>query len=320
MLIPIDNDERALLPAIYWLTNATCQLLPSPQSRRVYASRITSFLTWLERTGLEFGRESVEQWIGEQYKAGKGRSSINQSIAALKKLAETAAAYKAITADCALGIQQVRVKPASRVRLGNWLSPEQAARLVKLPDTRTTAGKRDALLLGLLVGCGLRREEAAALNWGKCQHRQGRAVLVDVDGKGGKLRTIVLPVWVSSRLEAWRVVVGSAATENSKVLRAVTNDGRVSTGLSSAGVWYTVKRYAEALGVPELAPHDLRRTFAKLSKAGGAKLDQIQVALGHSSVGTTERYLATALDFTDPACDHLGLAIEAMAFPESRER
>ena len=56
------------------------------------------------------------------------------------------------------------------------------------------------------------------------------------------------------------------------------------------------KPYAEAAGVPGIAPHDLRRTCAKLCRAGGGELEQIQLLLGHASVQTTERYLGTKQD------------------------
>jgi site-specific recombinase XerD len=58
-------------------------------------------------------------------------------------------------------------------------------------------------------------------------------------------------------------------------------------------VWQMLKQYAKAAGVVGIAPHDLRRTCAKLCRAAGGELEQIQLLLGHSSVQTTERYLGT---------------------------
>ena len=66
--------------------------------------------------------------------------------------------------------------------------------------------------------------------------------------------------------------------------------------LSEKVVWQLIKPYAEAAGVPGIAPHDLRRTCAKLCRAGGGELEQIQLLLGHASVQTTERYLGTRQD------------------------
>jgi integrase/recombinase XerD len=62
-------------------------------------------------------------------------------------------------------------------------------------------------------------------------------------------------------------------------------------------------------GVPRLAPHDLRRTCAKLCRAAGGDLEQIQLLLGHASIQTTERYLGTKQDLVDAVNDDLGLEL-----------
>ncbi len=62
-------------------------------------------------------------------------------------------------------------------------------------------------------------------------------------------------------------------------------------GVAEKLAWHVVKEFAEKTGVSKLAPHDLRRTCAKLCRAAGGELEQIQVLLGHVSVQTTERYL-----------------------------
>lgn len=69
-----------------------------------------------------------------------------------------------------------------------------------------------------------------------------------------------------------------------------------------------VERYSAQLGI-RVAPHDLRRTFAKLARKGHAPLEQIQLSLGHASVQTTERYLGLEQDLVDGPCDHLGLRL-----------
>jgi integrase len=66
-----------------------------------------------------------------------------------------------------------------------------------------------------------------------------------------------------------------------------------SEGLGEKVVWQLIKPYAEIAGVPGIAPHDLRRTCAKLGRAGGGELEQIQLLLGHASAQTTERYFGT---------------------------
>jgi integrase/recombinase XerD len=77
--------------------------------------------------------------------------------------------------------------------------------------------------------------------------------------------------------------------------------------MSTAAVWKIVTRYCEALGFANTAPHDLRRTAAKLMRAGGASLEQISLTLGHESLDVTKRYLGTELDLTDAATDAIDL-------------
>jgi integrase len=80
-----------------------------------------------------------------------------------------------------------------------------------------------------------------------------------------------------------------------------------------------VRHYGEQIGIHNLAPHDLRRTFAKLAHKGHAALEQIQLSLGHASVTTTERYLGVRQDLTDAPCDHLGLRVEVQSCARADE-
>jgi integrase len=61
--------------------------------------------------------------------------------------------------------------------------------------------------------------------------------------------------------------------------------------MTEQAIYNLVVEYAESLGFGKLAPHDLRRTFAKLAHKDGSGLDQIQLSLGHGSIQTTEKYL-----------------------------
>jgi integrase len=73
-------------------------------------------------------------------------------------------------------------------RLGNWLTREQAKELLAVPDRATLKGKRDYVILALLVGCALRRNELAELDVETIQQREGRWVLADLEGKGRRIR------------------------------------------------------------------------------------------------------------------------------------
>lgn len=77
--------------------------------------------------------------------------------------------------------------------------------------------------------------------------------------------------------------------------------------MSDKAVWDLVKEYAGRLGI-DLAPHDVRRTCAKLCRAAGGAIEQIQLLLGHASIQTTERYLGTQQELASAVNDGLGIA------------
>ena len=83
----------------------------------------------------------------------------------------------------------------------------------------------------------------------------------------------------------------------------------MGNGITEQAIYNVVAEYAEKLENDGIAPHDLRRTFAKLAHKGGSPIDQIQLSLGHDSIQTTEKYLGVEQDLTDAPCDHLGLRI-----------
>ena len=80
-------------------------------------------------------------------------------------------------------------------RLGNWLTPKEGQRLLSAVSTDTLRGKRDAAMLGLLIGCGLRRSELVELDVDRIQQREQRWVILDLIGKGGRVRTVPMPGW-----------------------------------------------------------------------------------------------------------------------------
>ena len=100
----------------------------------------------------------------------------------------------------------------------------------------------------------------------------------------------------------------AAGISTGRILRALNRHGRITgESLSPQAVLAAVAFYGAELSL-KLKPHDLRRTCAKLCRAGGGELEQIQILLGHASIQTTERYLGTRQNLADAPNDRLGLA------------
>jgi integrase len=168
-------------------------------------------------------------------------------------------------------------------------------------------GKRDHALFAVLIGCGLRRSEAVALSFQHIQQREGRWLIVDLVGKHGRIRSVPMPDWAKYAIDQWSAARG---INIGRVFQPFHRGRRLTGGsLTAKCIWFTLRKYAAELGWPKLAPHDLRRTYAKLAHQGGAKLEQIQISLGHASIQTTERYLGIKQDLADAPCDHLGLKL-----------
>ena len=104
-----------------------------------------------------------------------------------------------------------------------------------------------------------------------------------------------IPWWVKADLDAW---ISAADVREGKLSRSIRKDGAVwGLGVTQNVVWYVVKKCAQRAGIDRLAPHDLRRSCARLCHSAGGELEQIQFLLGHVSVQTTEtlrRMRATA--------------------------
>jgi integrase/recombinase XerD len=277
----------------------------SPLTRVLYGRALDDYFHWREEQGRPaFTRAAVQAHRVALEARGLAPSSVNQRLAAVKKLAREAAANGLLDAGTAAAIDQVPGVRQAGTRAGNWLTGAQAETLINAPDPATLKGKRDRALLALLVGCGLRRAEACALTFEHIQQRDGRWAIVDLRGKHGRIRTVAVPAWVKQAIDRW---CEAAAIDAGHILRAMNRHGRI-TGrtVSPQAVLNAVALYGSEVGIA-LKPHDLRRTCAKLCRAQGGELEQIQILLGHASIQTTERYLGVKQNLADAPNDRLGL-------------
>ena len=188
---------------------------------------------------------------------GLGPISINVRITAVRKLAVEAADNGLLAPELAPGIARIKGVRSHGVRVGNWLSLHQAQALLNTPDVRTKKGLRDRAMLGTLLGCGLRRSELAALTMKHVQQRDNRWCIVDLVGKHGRVRTIPMPAWTKNGIDAWTAEAG--VTEGHLFRPVNRGDQIYGERMSEKVVWQMLQPYAAAAGVPQIAPHDLRR-------------------------------------------------------------
>jgi site-specific recombinase XerD len=280
--------------------------LCSPESKRGYRHAIDEFIQWYcSEPRLSFNRIVVTRYRIALEDRQLAAGTINGRLAAVRRLAYEAADAGLLSPELAAGIRRVKGVKKLGVRLGNWLTAGDARRLWQAPDSHTLKGKRDRAILAVLLGCGLRRRELADLEVEHLQRREEHWAFVDLVGKGGHIRTVAVPDWVKAAIDLW---VTAAAIATGRLFRCVCRAGKCwGDGVTERAVWHIVKHYAKEVDVPQLAPHDLRRSCAKLCYSAGGELEQIQFLLGHVSVQTTERYLGSKQRISGAVNDHIGI-------------
>ena len=285
---------------------AVLNSLGSPASRRVYEYAIDQFTAWYcSEPRLAFNRIVVVRYRMHMESRGLSANTINQQLAAVRRLAHEAADSGLLSPELAAGISRVKGVKQLGFRCGNWLTPEQSSDVLNHADGDTLRAKRDYAMLAMLFSCGFRRSELVGLRLADLQMRQGHWAVVDLIGKGGHVRTVPVPSWVKAALDQWTAAAGIA---EGRIFRAVARTGKVwGRGISQNVVWYVVKTCCERAGLQHIAPHDLRRTCAKLCHSSGGELEQIQFLLGHASVQTTERYLGCKQNLGNPVNDRFDL-------------
>jgi integrase len=128
----------------------------------------------------------------------------------------------------------------------------------------------------VLLGCALRRSELAALECRDIQQRNRRWVFVDLVGKGKRIRTVPIPPFVKVATDAWTAAAGLSDGPLFRRVRRRKYPEKTPVALSERMIWHIVTKYARQTGiVDKFAPHDMRRTCARLCRESSGDLEQI---------------------------------------------
>jgi integrase len=257
----------ALSPAQARLRQMVLDTVPSPHSKRNYAKALDDLFAFCASRPLS--RSLLTEWLAGMESLSP--STINVRLSAVRKMIGEARKNGMLGAKEAAHLTDIPNISQKGTRLGNWLTREQAKELLAVPDRSTLKGKRDYVILALLVGCALRRNELAELEVETIQQREGRWILADLEGKGRRVRTVAIPIWVKQGINAWMT---GAGIEDGRLLRSVSKSGKVNRdSLSDWAVWSVVEQSSKQIGIEHFGAHDLRRTCAKLCRKNGGDLE-----------------------------------------------
>jgi len=212
---------------------------------------------------------------------------VNKLLSALRRVLKEALRLELIDAvDFSRAIDIQNVKASKQLR-GRILTQEEIAALMQVCfDDPTPAGYRDAALIAILRGCGVRRSELVNLNLSDLDLNTG-AVFVR-HGKGGKDRTVYLPDSGLAVVSDWLSLRGN---EDEPLLCQINKSGRiVRQRLTSQAVLFILLKRGQQIGVENFSAHDFRRTFISELLDNGEDISTVQRLAGHANTNQTARY------------------------------
>ncbi len=190
-------------------------------------------------------------------------------------------------------------------RAHTWLAWFEAEQLLDACHRRVSGkvemrifAQRDRLAIGLMMAAGLRREEAASLQFTDIVKQNERYVL-NVTGKGAKDRVVPINKRLAEAIIDWQFLVNTEGL----ILRSLGRNKVPGESISTTSLYNIVQKRGAMIGKPELQPHDLRRTYAELGRRAGVPISQISKLLGHASIETTQDYLNIELDLETTISD-----------------
>jgi site-specific recombinase XerD len=212
-------------------------------------------------------------------------ATANRMLAALRGVLKASFKLGLVDSDRMIRAGSVDAVRGMRVPKGRALSRGELTALFEVCDASTPGGARNAALLGLLYGGGLRRAEIVALDVSDYDTKTGRLV---VRGKGNKERVAWATNGSRDALDAWLVVRGE---EPGPLFLPVSKGGKIERRrMSDQAIAELVRRLARRAKIAKFSPHDMRRTFIGDLLDGGADLATVQGLAGHASPTTTSRY------------------------------
>jgi len=153
-------------------------------------------------------------------------------------------------------------------------------------EDTSVAGRRDAALLAVLYGAGIRRSEAVGLDASDFNARTGELRIRG--GKGNKQRLAYATGGTLRALDAWLTI---RKDSDGPLFLGVNKGGKLGKGrLTEQAVYVMLKKRAEQARIGHVSPHDLRRSFVSDLIDAGADVSSVQQLAGHANIATTLRY------------------------------
>jgi len=272
-----------------WLASLAHERRMSPHTLRAYGDDMARFLDFLhghlggavgERALTKLAPADIRAFITVRRGEGLGSKGVQRALAAVRSFFRYLARENILESAAARSIRTPRIRKG----LPRPLSERDAARAIVVAGEHAIdwIAKRDAALLTLLYGAGLRISEALSLKRGDVPLAQSLTIL----GKGAKERVVPVLEQVREAIAAYADTMPFTGAKESPLFLS-----RRGKPMSPREAQLLMQRLRGALGLAERAtPHALRHSFATHLLANGGDLRAVQELLGHASLSTTQTY------------------------------
>ncbi|MDE1480093.1 site-specific integrase [Xenorhabdus bovienii] len=283
-----NNTKIPNNPALSYLLR-----LRSKKSQKTMRSCLTTVVNMFgEKEPLNFNwssmnRDAVQVVLQRLMSEKKSPNSINLVLCAIKGVAEEARTSRIIDSDTYHDVKSIKRVRGFRVGRGRMLEQDEIKQIFQYVDFCSTAiAIRDAAMISLMIGCGLRRSEVADLEYSNIDFK---SYSIKICGKGNKERENFMPEDTYNRLKVW---VETVRGDHSGALftRIRKNDDVTCDKITTNGIGFVIEQIIINLGMKSFTPHDFRRTYASLLLENGEDILTVKEALGHASVITTQKY------------------------------
>ena len=227
--------------------------------------------------------DSIRARLSERY----APATTNRYLSAIRGVLRQAWRHGLIDADTRDRLRDLPRVSGTRLAAGRDIPAGEQARLLRCcAEDATAAGARDAAMIGLLLGCGLRRAEVASLMLDDLDRGE---MSLRVIGKGDKQRKVWLTNGTAQAMLDWLQVRGDIA---GPLFCPILRGGKVQAGkgMTSQAIYLMLETRSKCAGIPAVRPHDCRRTFVGSALDRGIDISTVASLVGHASVQTTQRY------------------------------
>ena len=253
--------------------------LKSDKSKRAYRDDWSRYRAWLKAEGLnvtEVKPRHIEDhliWLRTTKKCEA--STCGRALSVIRAVYKVLVRDEIMDSNPAREVENIESDTEPKTP---YFTEEQVKALLDLP-AESWVEKRDKLCLEVMLGIGWRRSEIARLAVEDFQGDTARG-----ERKGGKQRAMGMPPFIRRKIDKW---CRYAEIESGPIfVRSIENRAAISGDI----VYQIVKKQLARVGILKGSPHALRRTFATILYDRGVPLREIQIALSHASITTTERY------------------------------